>query len=368
MAPLDRVDRYILREIGLPFVLSITVVVLLVFLFQARRLATAALGLGLTLEDVVVIFGAALPPFLVLAVPIAYLLSVLVGLGRLGQDLELVALRAAGASPARIARIPILMGGCVAVLGLPLAHFAEPMGLRALQARLVDVGLRNLTRAVRPGTFNEDFRGNAVYAAREGDDGELQEVLLFDEREAAQPVLVTAQRGTFRVTGRGVELALASGELHLGRAGADDRYDRLGFETLRMGLDAQDEIAERTRFVSPVSQLDSTEMMRVARELGPNSPKGRRMEKTYWRRYALPLMALVFGVLGAAIALTGSPRARARNAVLGLLAVLGYYVASRIGDLLVVEYPGTPEVAAFGPVLLLLILGGIGLARAGAHR
>ena len=74
-----------------------------------------------------------------------------VALGRLAQDLELVALRAAGASSLRIAKVPLLLGVLVTALGLPLAHFAEPYGLQALQRRLVDVGLRNHTRAWRTG-------------------------------------------------------------------------------------------------------------------------------------------------------------------------------------------------------------------------
>src|SRR5438105_15505576 len=100
---LSKIDRYLAREILFPLAISAALVVLAVFLFQARRLATAALGLGLTLEDAVVIFVSALPPFLMLAIPIAYLLSVLVGLGRMSGDLEITALKAAGASPMRIA-------------------------------------------------------------------------------------------------------------------------------------------------------------------------------------------------------------------------------------------------------------------------
>ena len=48
-----KLDRYLLREILLPLAISVALVVLAVFLFQARRLATAALGLGLGLEDAV---------------------------------------------------------------------------------------------------------------------------------------------------------------------------------------------------------------------------------------------------------------------------------------------------------------------------
>lgn len=363
-----RLDRYILRQIALPFAFAVAVVVVLVFLLQARRLAAAALGLGLTLGDIVVIFSAALPPFLVLAVPIAYLLSVLVGLGRLSQDLELVALRAAGASAFRIARIPLVMGLVVTGLGLPLAHFAEPYGLQALQARLIDVGLRNLTRAVRPGTFNEDFSGNAVYARALGPDGVLSDVLVYDERDPQHPVLVTSAQGGFRVTQGGVEFDLSQGELHLGGNQDSDQYDRMRFDRLRMELDAEEELSRKTRFVSSISMLPSPEMMRVARVKGPMDPFGRRMEKTYWRRFAVPSMALIFGLLGAAIALSGSPRARARSAILGLASVLGYYVVSRVGDLVVVKYPGTPFWGAFGPVLIMLVVGALWLWRAEARQ
>lgn len=367
-ARLNRLDRYVLRQIMVPFGLAVGIVVVLVFLLQARRLAGAALGLGLTVEDAAVIFFSALPPFLVLAVPIAYLLSVLVGLGRLAQDLELVAFRAAGASNLRIARVPLAAGVLVTGLGLPLAHFGEPYGLQALQARLLDVGLRNLARAVRPGAFNEDFTGSAVYARARADDDTLQDVLLFDERDRDHPMLVSAKQGRLRVAESTVEFELSEGELHLGAPQAEGRYDRMRFGALRMQLEAGRELQDKTRFLSAISMLDSQEIMRVADELGPDDARGRRFEKTYWRRFAVPMMALVFGVLGAAIALSGSPRARARAAVLGLLSVLGYYVLSRIGDILVVKYPGTPLLGAFGPVAVMLGLGFVALVRAGARR
>jgi lipopolysaccharide export system permease protein len=363
-----RLDRYVLRQIAVPFVLSVAVVVVLVFLLQARRLASAALGLGLTLEDVFVIFTSALPPFLVLAVPIAYLLSVLIGLGRLAQDLELIAFRAAGASGLRIARVPIILGLVVTGLGLPLAHFAEPYGLQALQARLIDVGLRNLTQAVRPGTFNEDFSGNAVYARAKSNDGALIDVLVFDERDPQHPVLVTSAKGGFRVTDRSVEFELSQGELHMGDPQAGKQYERIRFDALRMELDAKNELRRKTRFVSAISMLDSREIMRVAKSKGPNDAFGRRFEKTFWRRFSVPLMALVFGLLGSAIALSASPRSRARNALMGLGSVLGYYILSRVGDLMVVKYPGTPFWGAFGPVLLMFVLSLIALYRAEARQ
>ncbi len=360
---MSRIDRYLLREIMVPLAVSVTVVVLLVFLFQVRRLAGAALGLGVTLGDIATIFVCALPPFLVLAVPIAYLLSVMAGLGRLGQDLELVALRAAGSSPWRIARVPLWGGVWVSLVCVPLAYWGEPAGLRWLRETLIDVGLRNLEQAIQPGVFSEDFRGSAVFAAQ-AKDGDLEDVLLYDERDRERSILVLAERGQLRSGAGRISFNLEAGEIHPGLTTSTTTYERLSFGQASLALDADGELLRRTKFVSPVGMMWSEELLRFANEAG-EGPYARRLQKTYWRRFAFPLMAAVFAMVAAAISLSGGTRTRARNAILGLLAVVGYYVLTRLGDMAAVAWPHTPLLAAFGPNLAVLVLAGWGLARAG---
>jgi len=361
---LGRIDRYLLKEIGTPLLISVVVVVMMVFLFQARRFATAALGFGLTFGDAVVIFSSALPPFLVLAIPIAYLTSVLIGLGRLSQDLELVALRAAGASPFRLARVPILLGVLVSLIAVPIAVRGEPYGMRKLYERLLDVGLRNLSSAIRPGVFNEDFRGSALFAQRSTRDGRVEEVLLYDERDPARPFLVAAQRGKLSPTPQGLSFALQDGEVHLGAGQAGETYERLHFEGVELALDADAELVRRTRFVSTITQMTNGEIWEIIERDG-DSPFARRIEKAYWRRYAFPTMAAVFGVIGAAIGLTAAPRARARNAVLGLLVVMGYYFMTRVADIVVIGSANLSFWGAWLPNLLVLAVGLFTLLRAG---
>ncbi|MCB9653345.1 MAG: LptF/LptG family permease [Deltaproteobacteria bacterium] len=361
-----RIDRHLLTQVTYPFVVSVVLVVTLVFLFQARRLARAALGLGLTLSDVFTIFTSALPPFLVLAIPIAFLLAVLLGLGRLSQDLEIVAIRAAGATPLRIARTTIILGAVVSLGCIPIAVFGEPYGLRTLHQRLVSVGLRNLTQAVRPGVFSEDFRGSAVYARERSDDGTLRDVLLFDERDPERTVMMTARTG--RVTtdaSRHVSFELEQGEMHFGTSIEPSRYDRLRFERADLALDAQDEISRRTKFVSIIGRLTMTQMREVFEGRVEKDLYARRVEQTYWRRFAFPSMAFVFGVVGAAIALTDRARSRARNAVIGILVVVAYYVSTRIADIGVFNDLLAPLVAAWLPNLAFLLPAFVLLARSG---
>lgn len=368
-AGLSRLDRYLLRETLVPFAFSVAFAVLAVFLFQAQRLIGAAVGLGLTIGDALVIFGAALPPFLVLAIPMAYLLSVMVGLGRLSADRELIALRAAGASPLRIARAPVIAGLAVSFLAVPIAHLGEPYGMRLLYQQLVGVGLRNISGAIQPGVFNEELAGIALYAAGRAPDGRLTDVLLFDERDPEQPILIVAARGSLEPQdARSLVFSLENGEIHLGQGEDRDRYERVRFERAHLGIDAGKEMWQRTKLVSDISQMTSAEMVKEAERRGPGDRYGRRVKKAYWRRWSLPLMAFVFGILAAAITLGTKSEARARGAVLALLGLVGYYVLLRIGDWLVVQYPGTPALAAWGPNLITLLFAAIALARSGRPR
>lgn len=370
---MSRLDRYALSEVLVPFGFAMVATTLVVLLVQLQRLASAALGRGLGAEDMLVIFAAALPPFLVLVIPIAFLLSVVLGLQRLSNDRELWALGAAGASPLRVARAPLLAGLAVSLLSLPIAHFAEPYGLGLLHERLVDVALRNISMALRPGVFNEDFPGVALFARGRDDRGALSEVMVFDRRDSERPVLLVARSGVLapvEVDGKPpwLELRLEQGELHVGAERTDDRYEVVRFERARIGIDAGQELKERTRGVNLMSRASSADMRREAARRGPRDLHGRRIEKTYLRRFAFPLMALVFALVGAAIVLSGRPESRARNALLALGAVVLYYVLVRAGDFLVLQGPGTAWLAAFGPNLAVASAAIVWLLRAGRPR
>ena len=362
-------DRYMLGELALPFGVALGGTTVLVFVFQARKLAASALGRGLGLEDLLVIFIAALPPFAVLALPLACFVAVLVGLGRLGADRELQALYASGVGPFRLARVPVVFGASVTLLGLPVSLWGQPAGMRLLHDRLADVGLENLARAIRPGVFNEDFSRSAVYAAGVADDGRLEEILIFDARDPERPALVLAHRGRVLRDAKGLTFNLERGELHLFDAPHLDRYDRLRFARGRFGLDADRERVARARFLGTLMARPTFDLLSdAAARTATDPPLARRTVKEFWRRFSVPSMALVFSVVGCALGLRGRTASRMASAGWGLATVLGYYLITRLADGVVVRYPGTPFWAVWFPNLLLLGMGWAALRHAGRNR
>src|SRR5262245_11244660 len=103
-----RIDRYLLSEISGPLALGFSVytfILLMQFLFRSAELIIRR---GLPAATVARLFWYTLPNILVLTLPMSLLFGILVAVGRMSSDSELIALRASGVSLYRLYR-PIAM-------------------------------------------------------------------------------------------------------------------------------------------------------------------------------------------------------------------------------------------------------------------
>src|SRR4029077_15736620 len=106
-------DRYIVREVLLPFFLSLLVLTFLLMIPTIMVQGEQLVAKGVDWLTVVRLLATLLPSSLGLTIPMALLLGILIGLGRLSGDREFVALQACGVSIFRMLR-PIALLAAVA--------------------------------------------------------------------------------------------------------------------------------------------------------------------------------------------------------------------------------------------------------------
>src|ERR1700694_5689652 len=150
---LSLLDRLVLREMFAPLAGGIFSLLQLLVVLQLLQLNEIVFGGAVTLGDIARVTAALAPHFLVVAVPLAFMLGVQLGIGRLAGDQELLALSAAGSHPLRLYRVPLAIGLALALCVAALARWAEPWGLRELSRVLNDVIKRNLEKGLVPGGF-----------------------------------------------------------------------------------------------------------------------------------------------------------------------------------------------------------------------
>ena len=153
----------------------------------------------------------------------AGVLGGILGTGRLADDREIMAIGAAGLSPVRLVRVPVVIGLALAGLGTWLSLEVEPAGLREAQLRFNELIKQNVTANVRAGTFFEEIPQFTVYAEQVGPEG-WTNVLISDRTDPAAPMLALARRGRLEPVGAGEEmrLVLEAGELHREEAQAEE--------------------------------------------------------------------------------------------------------------------------------------------------
>ena len=106
-------DRYVIREVLLPFVIGLLVFTFILIIPFLIQYAETFIAKGVDTSVVLRIMATLLPQALALSIPAALLIALLIGFGRLSADREFVAMQACGVSVARLLR-PV---GAIALAG-----------------------------------------------------------------------------------------------------------------------------------------------------------------------------------------------------------------------------------------------------------
>ena len=319
----------------------------LLYVGHLRKLATAALGMGLSVTDAAAIAFGLLPSFLVFALPLAHLTAVVISLGRMADDGETVALMAAGASPWRLAGVPIAVGVALTILGWPVAHEAQPYGWRSLQRTLSRVASQNLIATITRQSGFQMVGNTTVYAAPDG-------FLLIDQR-----AVVVAQDAALTAIGPRLTVQLRNGEMHP-RTDTSTTYQRARFTSARMAIDVADAIERALRLVPDDAGRPTPDLLRAAERPSSDVRRQARWRKLAARRTAVPALAAVFGALGTVLAL-GLERWRALATVAVALVA---FIALRAGDA-VIGAGGPTLAAVWAPHAVLAMAAAVWLARLG---
>jgi lipopolysaccharide export system permease protein len=293
-------------------------------------------GLGADAVAAIALYQVA--PVAAQTLPVALLLGLLIGLGRLRADAELLAIELAGIHPFRLAA-PLLL------LALPLAagHAAltvagVPAARRGLLESFERIGATHPTATLRAGVA-ETFGERQILAREVSADGRRLRGVLLWAPEVGETVFAESARVEAEGPGR------ARVEMHdvviLAAPGATTQVVRTGTFLTRL------ERAGALPFEVPVDDLEAArtaELLDRARE-APTPEEGRRARAQLHRRLALPAALPLFALLALPLALGPRGGSRAAGAATGLAGVVVYYGLVQLGNGLL-RVPSVPVAAA----------------------
>jgi len=155
-------DRYVLREILTPTLVAFAVytgfmLVRILVQFSALLLQSANLPL-----DVGRVLAFSAPHIVVLTIPIAFLLGILVGVGRLSQDSELVALRASGIDLLGLFRPIAVLASLLTLLTGFVMIYVVPRSNSVVFGMRLQLSTFLIAQKIQPGVFSPEVAGRRI--------------------------------------------------------------------------------------------------------------------------------------------------------------------------------------------------------------
>jgi lipopolysaccharide export system permease protein len=349
--------RALMVEVLRPFLAWTALLCVLLFVMAFLKGSELLLGSAVTGWDLGRLAVFLLPQFLTQALPIAFLLATLLGLGRLSEDGEINALQALGVSPAKVVRAPMLLSvGVTALLAL-LMSTAQPWGQEMVRQTAHDILRRNLMKDLKPGVFHEEVHGLTLYTGAIDPDGRLRQVLVHDERDPDRPLLVLASSGRLSETRweNIIDFALEDGVVH--RASREtDEYAVVGFghATLHAGVGTA--YLRRNQLNNIRDQQSPGELLEAGRAAAARGEDPRPYEVTLHWRLGQMLMPLSFAFLGGPLAITRRRGGRAWGVLFTLVGYVGYYLLARLSVQLADSGALAPALA--GQIANVIFIGG----------
>ncbi len=351
------IDRYLAGAVIGGSLVTLAVLLPLIAFFMLADELDIVKNEGYRLTDALLYVMLALPRFAYQLFPIATLIGALVGLGSLASSSELVAMRAAGISIARIVGASMLGGlllAAVAVaVGEGLAPVADQEGLRMKSEALSG----QVTLATPYGFWARDGR-SFVNIGEILPGADLRDISIYELDDERHLTLVT-HAARARYVGKGWVLEDV----------ARSRISPEGVEVERM---PQEDWASRISpsllevVVVQPQMLPIWGLQRYIRYMRANDQDAGSYEVAFWSKIVQPFLILAMIFVSIPL-LLGSSRTSGTGVriFIGILAGIVFYLVSRTFSYLSLLYGLSPVVAAFTPPLLFLAAALLVLRRVG---
>ena len=346
-------DRYIVREVFRHAFLGFVVFTFVLFVPQLVRVMELFVRHTGSGSQIVKLFLCLLPGVFVFAIPMSILIGVLLGLGRMSADSEIIALTALGIGRRRI----LLPVGVLAATGAALTFVTTlwlgPLALRTFRTLEADLVSSQINFQVQPRVFDERFPKLVLYVNDVSASGTQWHGVFLAEAGGENGSRVTLAEKAIVIAepkqGK-LELHLQGGSIHEFNRAEPDRYSVEAFGQSDWPIEINGLVpAQPRQFRNPERSLHEL--------INDDGPAWREARVELHRRFAFPVACFAFALI--AVPLGAQPRrgGRAAGSLIAVLLIAAYYLLFIMGAGLARQATLPPALGLWMADALLAVVG-----------
>jgi len=320
-------DRYIVREIFRHAFLGLIVFTFVFFVPQLVRLMSLFVRHSGSGSQILQLFLCIFPGVFTFTIPMAVLIGVLLGLGRMSADSEIIALTALGIGRRRIL-LPVgvlALAGALATTVMTL--WLGPVALRTFRAREADLIASQVSFQMQPRVLDERFPRLVLYINDVSASGTQWHGVFLAEAGRENGSRLTLAENAIVIA----EPKQGKLELHL-QGGSTHEFDRADPDHYSVTAFGQSDIPIEVSGGVPAQPRQLSNPERPLRELARDKSAGWREARVeMYRRFAFPMACFAFALI--AVPLGAQPRrgGRAASSLIAILLIASYYLLLIIG-------------------------------------
>lgn len=352
--------RYVCREVVPPFLIGLLIFTILLFTIRILKLVDLVVNRGVPVAQLLETFAYILPAFFEITVPMAFLLALLWGLGRLSVDREVIALKSCGISLFQLA-IPVwIFALALLCTTFILTLYVRPWSNAALKQALYTIATTHASAGLKEKTFNTDFAGLVIYAEEIRPPGtHLEGVMIADNRHAQHQNTIFAERGTILAAENQeiLTLRLVNGAIHSFEQ-LSHTYQTTYFSGYDVSLDISAILANVKEPVWKPKEMLFGQLLDTLAQSEAHTKQERNALIELHRRLSVPFACVVFSFLALPLSLQLRGAQYSHGFALTMAVLLTYYLLLTVGEALGKKAVLPPGIALWLPNI---ILGGVGV-------
>jgi LPS export ABC transporter permease LptF len=352
--------NYFLKEFIGPLFLALALLTFVMILGNLVKIADLVINKGVDIYSIGKLFLFMIPYLLTYTLPIAALTAVLLSLGRLSSDNEIMAIKASGINLFHLV-LPLLILGLI--LSLVLVIFNDrviPYAHYATRKTLVEVGIKNPTAALEPGVFINSFQ-NYILFIYGIEQNKLTNVRIYEPQGEGKPTrTIVARKGEFIAMPEKnmIKLKLMDGTSDEPDPENPANFYKLNFKTYFMTLDLG-QMQDKDKIEKKPKDMTIRELMNEANKLKKEGIDTSPLVTEINEKIALAFSCFVFILLGSSLAIITRRREKSVNFGIAFFIVGVYYLLLLGSEALSLQGYVNPKIAMWIPNIILGIVGAI---------
>lgn len=326
---------------------------LIVNIMMASQLV---IGKGVNIVDAIKICSPYLVNLLRYTLPFSFLFGILLCMGRIISDNEIIAINVAGISSFKLLNIFLIIGFILTLFLYILNAKIDPYFHYRYRTQIKNIYSKNIASLIEPGVFLEGF-GNYIIRVSDKEGNKLKNVFIYEINEKDSVSKVTyAKKGEFAIDKNNLKMKLENGFRDESAAGDKKELYRLNFEVFFIDIPIADKKAVKVdKKPADMSIKELREKIKYLKKMGIDAVE---LLAELHKRISFSFSIFTFTILGFGVSLLVRHREKSINFGIAAFTALIYFLLFTPAETLIEYHMLMPLLGMWIPNIVVLLIGG----------